>query len=216
MRRFIGVICMLLGLALCFGAAGLYVYNRAEDIAAGDVASQYLPHILELIPENKTPENSVPSSPNNGNSEAPIPEDAHDKLNSYVSNMLVTQVEGYDFVGYISIPRLEIALPVLSETSDSALKKFPCRFSGSPKTNNLVVGAHNYENHFGRIDELSQGDVILFTDMEGNVWQYAVSYSEILSPEDVEPLKGSGFPLTLYTCNYDGSKRITLRCEIAK
>lgn len=204
---------MLLGMALVLCAAGLFVYNKTEDLAASSAANEYLPHILELIPKKETSDN-ITSAPTDD--EASIPEDAHDKLNSYVSNMLVTQLDEYDFVGYISIPSLEIALPVLSKTSEKSLKKFPCRFSGSPKTNDLVVGAHNYENHFGNIESLNQGDIITFTDMEGNVWQYTVAYSEILSPEDVESLTNGEFPLTLYTCNYDGSKRITLRCETAK
>ena len=40
MRRFLGALCMLLGLALLAGAAWLLMENRAEESAAGDAAGE--------------------------------------------------------------------------------------------------------------------------------------------------------------------------------
>ncbi len=217
MKRTIGVICMLLGACLVFGALGLMIYNSAENSAAEDIAAEYLPQVLDRLPPPDGEDTLTP--PQNSATEDSadsIPEDAHDKLNSYVGNMLATEIEGYSFVGCISVPSLDINLPVLSETSKALLKKFPCRFSGSPKTQNLVIGAHNYPAHFGNISDLAKGDEIVFTDMEGNVWRYAVEYQEILLPQETEALIQSGHPLTIYTCNYDGSKRITIRCNLLK
>ena len=42
MRRFLGALCMLLGLALLAGAAWLLMENRAEETAAGDAAGEIM------------------------------------------------------------------------------------------------------------------------------------------------------------------------------
>jgi len=218
MKRVIGIICILLGICLLAGALVLVICNENQSNSAQHMAEEYLPQILERIPEHNATEDKAPinppqvSSPEGEVGNTSVPENVHDKYNSFAENMLVTHIDGYSFVGCISIPKLNIELPVASETSKSMLKKFPCRFSGSPKTSDLVVGAHNYDSHFGNISSLQQGDEIIFTDMEGNVWRYTVSYSEILLPNDVQSLSESGCPLSIYTCNYDGSKRIVVRC----
>lgn len=213
MKRVFGIICMLLGAVLLAGAVALAVYNQQEETAAVQATEEYLPKVLEVINKkiSDTSDTSESASDAVETTEG-VPEDVHSLNNSYVSNMLVVNIDGYDFVGYISIPKLGLELPVMSETDMELMRIAPCRFSGSPKTENLVVGAHNYKTHFGNIEELSEGDTVIFTDMEGNVRNYSVSYTELLLETDVLELQNSGFPLTIYTCTYDGESRVTVRC----
>lgn len=49
--------------------------------------------------------------------------------------------------------------------------------------------------------------------MDGAVWQYAVDTVEILAPTDVEDMTSNDYDLTLFTCTYGGSSRITVRCN---
>ena len=96
---------------------------------------------------------------------------------------------------------------------NTKLQKAPCRYSGSAYTDDLVLGAHNYDAHFGRLKKLSYGDAVRVTDLDGNVFSYQVADIEILQPDQLEDLLGGGWPLTLYTCTPGGQSRVTIRCE---
>ena len=131
-------------------------------------------------------------------------------------DMPLQEVDGIAYVGYLTIPVLDLELPVISETNLRNLKQAPCRYTGSVYLNNLVIGAHNYARHFGKISDLLQGDKVYFTDMDGNRFSYQVADFEVLKPQQAEELTNSGWDLTLYTCTLSGQTRFTVRCEIIK
>ena len=91
-----------------------------------------------------------------------------------------------------------------------------CRQFGSSRTDDLVIAAHNYENHFGRLKELSEGDTVIFTDMEGVVNTYSVKKIETLNPNEVDAVQNSGYALVLYTCTKGGKTRVTVFCDRVK
>lgn len=218
MKRAFGIIFMVIGISLVLGAVGLFVYNQQEEARAEKTTEEYLPRVVELINTNKNhetskPETDISQSVSEDLTEESVDEDIHHQSGEVVGDMLVADIDGYKFVGYISIPKYNLELPVMSETDMELMSVAPCRFSGSPKTNNLVIGAHNYRVHFGSITGLSQGDRVYFTDIEGEVWAYSVAFSEVLGPNEADSLKNSEYPLTLYTCNYNGEARVTVRCE---
>lgn len=126
------------------------------------------------------------------------------------------EIDGYKYIGYISIPALSVKLPVMSDWSYEKLTVSPCRYFGSAYLGNLIVAAHNYRNHFGRLSELSPGDKVVFVDMKKNVFKYRVTETELLEPEDVEELKSGNWDLTLFTCTVGGQYRVTVRCEASK
>ena len=125
------------------------------------------------------------------------------------------EVDGISYVGVIRIPTLELELPVIAETTSAYLQIAPCRYTGSAYLDNLVIGAHNYSTHFGRIKDLNYGDSITFTDTDGNVFSYIIADMEILKPYQVEDLCDGKWPLSLYTCTLGGRTRVTIRCEKA-
>ena len=88
-----------------------------------------------------------------------------------------------------------------------------CRQSGSSCTDDLVIVAHNYDNHFGRLKELSKGDTVIFTDMEGIVNTYCVEKIETLNPNEVDAVQNSGYDIVLYTCTKGGKTRVTVFCN---
>ena len=127
--------------------------------------------------------------------------------------MPVVTLDGYDYVGYVEIPMLELKLPVMADWDYTRLKVAPCRQFGSSRTDDLVIAAHNYESHFGHLKDLSVGSTVTFTDMAGIVNPYCVEKIETLNPDDVDAVQNSGYDLVLYTCTRGGRTRVTVFCN---
>ena len=77
----------------------------------------------------------------------------------------------------------------------------------------MTIAAHNYARHFGRLTALRPGDAVTFTDLDGNVFRYAVAETETLQPTDIQEMTAGDWPLTLFTCTKGGQYRVTVRCE---
>lgn len=197
MRNKFGTVCMVLGAVLILAALSLFVWNRQEDKKAGASVENILPQLMEQIERLR-------AEATNGDLPYPDP---------YDPTMTEVVIDGYAYIGYLSIPSLERELPVMSEWDYTRLKMAPCRYSGSTKTNDLVIAAHNYTRHFGPVRELPIGENIYFTDMDGIVSHYQVAEVEVLPPTDIEEMISGAYDLTLFTCNYGGQSRIAVRCE---
>jgi sortase A len=199
-----GLFLMLIGILLLAGALTLTVYNLYIDKYAGQRSEAVVQQLKEQIQEKISDDSYVQ-------------EDITD-LPLYVKNpemaMPVISIEGNDYIGILEIPVLDIRLPVMSEWSYPKLKLSPCRYTGTAYMNNMVIAAHNYDSHFGRLKELQPGDSITFTDTDGNLFSYEVADMEILEPTAIEDMKNSGYALTLFTCTYGGKTRYTVRCSL--
>ena len=117
-----------------------------------------------------------------------------------------------DCVGYVEIPALGLSLPVLSEWSYPNLKVAPCRYKGSIYLDDMIIAAHNYRTHFGTLESLEPGTQVIFTDTDGNRFEYEVSQLELLNGNDVEKMEEVDWDLTLFTCTVGGRQRVTVRC----
>lgn len=196
------------GLALILAAAALTGYNLLESRQAKQSAAQTLQVLqAEIVPEET-------------NSDAVDKASAVEEVPDYVRfpemEMPIVHVDGQDYVGMISIPSLELELPVISQWSYPALKIAPCRYEGSAYTGDLILMAHNFESHFGKIKELRPEDAVLFTDMDGNVFSYRVVELETLPGTAIEDMSAGEWDLTLFTCTYGGRSRVTIRCELTE
>ena len=58
------------------------------------------------------------------------------------------------------------------------------------------------------------GSEVIFTDMDGNRFIYAVSETEQLPGTAIEEMKSGDWDLTLFTCTIGGAARVTVRCEL--
>ena len=125
--------------------------------------------------------------------------------------MSSVQVDGYNYVGVLEIPAMELKLPVLEEWSESLLRVAPCLYEGN-LYDGMIIAGHNYRSHFGPITRLVAGDEIRFTDVDGNVWHYQVVSTEIINGHDVEAMEAGNWDLTLFTCTLGGQERFTVRC----
>lgn len=127
-------------------------------------------------------------------------------------NMPEVNVDDISCIGVLEIPSISLTLPVGSKYSDEILREIPCRYYGSVYTDNMVIAGHNYISHFGKLSQLTEGDAIIFTDVEGHTFTWYVDAIEALHSTDVEGMTEGKWPLTLFTCTMDGQNRITVRC----
>ena len=196
MRKKIGISCIVLGLACLLVAVGFVLYNNREA-KQGETAAQT---ILQAVQENIVEAEQLPE-------ETAVAE-------TEPTEMLTVPVGDYESLGILSIPVLELELPVLTDWSYAKLKYAPCHYSGSYLEKDFVIAAHNFPAHFGKLSQLHPGDLVLFTDVTGTVRCYEVVLLETLAPTAIEEMISSGFDLSLYTCTPGGSSRVTVRCRL--
>ena len=196
------IVIIAVGAVLILSALLLLIYNRCEDVRAGQEAESLLASVEAAI---SAQEMATPNKPES--TEAPSP--------PLDPEMPVVTLGGHEYVGYVEIPTLGLKLPVMAEWDYTRLQIAPCRQFGSSRTDNLVIAAHNYDTHFGKLKELSKGDTVIFTDMEGIVSTYCIEKLETLSPDAVDTVLNSGYDLVLYTCTKGGKTRVTVFCDRA-
>lgn len=189
-KRFIGIGLLCLLAALC-----LTGYNLWSDAQAGDAADSALRQMQV------------------DTAQTPFATEIPDYILHPEMDMPTQEIDGRHYIGTLEIASLGLSLPVLSEWSYPGLRIAPCRYSGSAYQHNLVIAAHNYTSHFGRLKNLSQGDSVTFTDIDGNLFFYQVAEIETLNPHSVEEMTSGDWDLTLFTCTIGGQSRVTVRCE---
>ena len=202
----IGKIFTITGLLLFAAALALSVYNlwdgyRAEQ-SREKLLEEYRDKNQNISDEEEQAEESDGQIPDYQlNPEMEMPE------------ITLEDLDGAACIGVLEIPKIDLKLPVLSEWSYPLLKKAPCRYSGSAYLDNLVIAAHNYRTHFGKLKELETGDEVIFTDAAGNRFEYKVAVVEALTPQSVEDMTSGEWALSLFTCTLDGKNRVTVRCD---
>ena len=202
MRKWIGVICVFLGVVCILSAIGFVAYNRWEAENAEKNTKDLLVAVQNIINEPQ-PERPLPDATVN------LPDDTE----KIPTEMATVKVDGYDCIGILSVPVLSLELPVLTDWSYEKLKKAPCHYYGTYYETDFVIAAHNYESHFGRLPELLAGDIVIFTDVNGVVYYYEVVLLETLPKDATKEMITSGFDLSLYTCTPGGANRVTVRCN---
>lgn len=209
-----GIVILTLGAVLIFAALLLLLYNRQESNLAGQEAESLLSEVESAIAERTAGTTAAPFSPAQTNPPdgETLPESPETEP-TLPQELPVVMIWGYGYVGYVEIPVLDIRLPVMADWDYDRLKISPCRQYGSSRTDDLVIAAHNYASHFGKLKNLSIGDRVLFTDMDGIVNTYAVEKLDTVDPYDVDAVLNSGYDLVLYTCTIGGGTRVTVFCS---
>ena len=185
MRKLIGIICVFIGVVCLLSSVCFVLYNRWEQKNAAKISQSILENVQNI--------------------KAPRPED---------EKMATVKVDNYDCIGVLSIPVLDLELPVLTDWSYAKLKKAPCHYYGAYDEKDFVIAAHNYKKHFGRLSQLQAGDIVVFTDATGTEHCYEVVILETLPKNATKEMITSGFDLSLYTCTLGGGSRVTVRCSL--
>ncbi len=186
----------VLGVLMVLSAGALLGYNRYADRKAGQASNQTAQLLLDEILQSQTqPEIQDPQAP----PEIPL---------------LV--LDGKEYLGLLTIPKLELTLPVQASWSYPQLKESPCLYYGGLSEGQMFIAAHNFVRHFGYLGKLSQGDTILFTDGAGTQYTYRVDDQEVIDGYDVDTMLNTDYSLSLFTCVYNGSRRFTVRCSLVQ
>ena len=194
-KRFIGIGILCLLAAFCLTA-----YNIWSDAQAGETADSALRQMKQFQ------EDTVQDTVN------PSEEEIPDYILNPEMDMPTQEIDGQDYIGTLVIESLGLSLPIISEWSYPRLQIAPCRYAGSAYLDNMVIAAHNYKSHFGHLKNLSQGDTVTFTDIDGNVFNYQVVEIETLSPYSIQEMTSGDWDLTLFTCTIGGQARVAIRC----
>lgn len=181
----IGIFCVVCSISLC-------AYNVYDSFRSNFVSKQKM-NAYHIV---KTSVGSIPDYVLNPDMEMPE-----------------VDVDGMSCIGTLEIPSLDLDLCVTSTFSDENMKQLPCRYYGSIYKSNMVIIAHNYWFHFGRLNTLKSGDEVIFTDASGNQFKYSVDAMDVVSPESVADVTNGKWPLTLVTCTLDSQNRIVVRCK---
>lgn len=189
MPKKLGVILMTMGAVLMLSALLLFGYNSRQARLAGQEAELLLGGVRQAM--------AAPQAE---------PEELTKELP-------VVEIEGYGYIGSLSIPALGLELPVMAEWDYTRLKISPCRQAGSSRSDDLVIAAHNYKTHFGKLSGLEEGAEILFTDMDGILNRYSLAKLETVDPNDVMAVLASEYDLVLYTCTGSGAARVAAFCR---
>ncbi len=193
MKAKTGIICLILGAVLIISALLLYIHNSREESNAASSSAQMLKEIADVIKLNEE--------------QGAVITDTQDE-------MPVKEIAGKRYIGYLYIPALEdLELPVMADWSYDLLKKAPCRYSGSTVNDDIVLLGHNYTVHFGKLSRLVSGDMIYFTDLDGKLHAYEVIGIDILKDTAIEDMTSGEYDLSLFTCDYSGRNRLTVRCD---
>jgi sortase A len=195
----IWTIVMLIGILLICTAGGLVLNNALTAKKAEERSKAALTELSQII--------------------SPAAEEQEDdetqqvEARAYERPLSEVAIDGLDYIGMLYIPTLELGLPVLSDFSYDNLTIAPVRYYGEIYSHDLVVCAHNYEGHFGRLKELQAGDALQFVDTTGAKYNYEVSTVETIRPTAIEEVTSGKNDLTLLTCTTGGNARVLVRCD---
>ncbi len=190
-----GILLILTGFLLVGISTATFIFYDREDAKAGEKAAILLREVKAAIP----PPSLVGEVASDDSESGELPQKHH---------------LGYSVGGVLSIPSLNLELPIQSDWDYSLLKTSPCRYSGSAEEGNLILLGHNYNYHFGRLKNCYEGDSVFFTDVNGTVYSYTVAALEVLDAYALDQLTTTDYDLTVFTCTNSGTSRYVLRCNL--
>ncbi len=206
-RRKCGYICVAVGILFLLGAMSLVAYNEWKNRAAEERVLTELPIVKERIEEviaQNAQESTFSYDLEGMLSEAQETEPD--------TTMKAVEIEGHSYIGYLKIPDLNLELPIQESWDYEKLDVSPCRFTGSTKSDDLVIAGHNYRSHFRPLQNSKTDTIVTFTDMDGVVRFYKVVERQVVEPSKLEDMIYGDWDMTLFTCTYGGRTRLAIRC----
>ena len=182
-------LCLLIGIGLLAGALVTLAVWQWNINASKEKSHDYIQLLRETMPD-------------------PVNATLEERRDN---SMPVLSVEGTDFVGIIEMPRYNLALPVCAEWGQSS--ETPCLFSGSIYNSTLQIGATSQKGQFDFYREISVGDQIYFTDMEGNRYTLEVTGLRYEDHIDQTALQKEDAAMTLFVKNLYAFDYLVVYCN---
>ena len=194
MNKKSGLLPTMIGLLLIAAALILALYNIWDGSRAKKASDEIMEKLEDVMEEKEL---SIPG---------------YDSENK---GMPSEEIDGWLYIGILDIPSLGLHLPVMQDWDYEKLKASPCRYIGSYYSDDMVICAHNYAEHFGFIKWVDIGADVYFISVDGKIYHYQVSNRETVRPIDIKDMIDNtevDWDMTLFTCNLDGQTRCAVRC----
>ena len=146
--------------------------------------------------------------------------------NVEIQDSETVQLNGYDVIGIVTIPKIDIQYPILAiETSNPEETKEPMRYGivkywgeNVNDYGNLSIAGHNNYNGtmFGKTKNLKIGDIVELTDSTKTTMQYEIYDIFVTDPNDVSILATNDETIrevTLITCTNGNRERLILKAK---
>ena len=200
------VIIAILGLLGFLGYDWYRKYFLEQE--ALDFVDNYTAEVTDNEDTNTSDENTTATNPI----------DSIEKTNTVSgSGNEMPTYKGFNVVGTIEIPAIDIEYPILQKVSKSSLETSVAMLYGAGinQVGNTVIIGHNYRNglFFSNNKRLNNGDKIYVTDNAKNRLTYTIYNKFETTPEDASfySRDTDGKPeITLSTCNDDSSRRLII------
>lgn len=189
MKNKIYAICLWAGVGLLVLAAVGLLFWQINIHTAAEKAEGYVSVLRSRTP---APQGAVPEARRD-------------------NTMPALSVDGVDFVGILELPRFGSTLPVAGIWGKTS--QYPCRFSGSIYDSTMQIGATTQTGQYDFYREISVGDSVYFTDMEGNRYTYQVTDIRYEQHADNAALSKKDADLTLFIKNIYAMEYIILFCN---
>ena len=189
--NFIQKMCAIVGGLMLVSALATLLYWQWNISHSQKQAGIYVETLRNLMPQ---PQDA-------------IPEERRD------NTMSVLSVDGVDFVGIVEFPQYGSVLPVCGNWGRTS--QYPCRFSGSIYDGSLQIGATTQQGQYSFYREISVGDAVVFTDMEGNRYTFQVAAMRYEKHIDQAALQRQELALTLFVKNIYSFEYLIIFCENA-
>lgn len=132
--------------------------------------------------------------------------------------ILPADIDGFEVIGKLEIPKINLDTYILSETNEDTLNKSVTKLCG-PNINeegNFCILGHNYnkKNMFGNLKKLKINDTIILTNVYGQKVEYVVCDIYKVYPDEVECLNQETYgerEVTLITCTTGAIKRLVIK-----
>lgn len=183
-------ICVLGGIALLLIGVLVLIFWQWNIYSCTQKSQTYVETLRALIPE----------------SQGAVPEERRD------NTMPILSVEGTDFIGILEMPKYGSMLPVSSNWG--SITKHPCRLDGSIYNRTMKIGATSQKGQYDFFREITVGDTVLFTDMEGNRYTFSVTNLRYEKHADQTALSREESALTLFIKNVYDFEYLIVSCDV--
>lgn len=131
--------------------------------------------------------------------------------------------QGYDVIGLIEIPAINLEYPILDKTTKATMRTSISRFSGGDINelgNVSLAGHNNYSGTmFGKNKNLKLKDKVLLTNLAGVTIEYEIYDIFVTDPDDTSILETKDETkreVTLITCKNGRSERLIIKAREIK
>ena len=196
---------------------GFLGYDVAKKYSTKKTVAEVLNKFDDSIENNEDQNNSTVENVTVSNVEV---DNANNSNNSNSSNSSgkTIQFQGYNVVGKMEIPAIDLEYHILEKATPSSIEAalaVQYTANGLNEVGNTLIVGHNYRNgsFFGSNDKLQLGDKVYITDTTGRRIKYNIYNIYETSPEDgdfIMRATNGKREISLSTCTDNSKARLII------